>query len=204
MKWKNTRSSGKTLGVAPLTRAPRRTLIYTAWPFHYLKCFTGCASAWLRNCMRTKQTSAERKIFLEGRLNPRQCMLQVSGISLQHMEKLKYLGGIHGWRKTEQGDWYTEWKSKRCSAWALLHCGHKTGAFPHRKACSFQINLCSDPHLNDWNNTISRTIGRYGIFAKSSRCDNLWQSALSKIHKALIVEPLLRIEISTTRVWPRN
>ena len=42
--------------------------------------------------------------------------------------------GIHEWRKTEQGDWNTEWLSKSSSAWILSLCGHKTEAFKHRKA----------------------------------------------------------------------
>jgi len=46
-------------------------------------------------------------------------------------------GGIHEWRKSEQRDWYTDWQSKRSSAWALLLRGDETRAFKDRKAFSY-------------------------------------------------------------------
>jgi len=51
------------------------------------------------------------------------------------------------------------------------------GVFKRRKAVSFQIGLCSDPHLwswilgNDRKNIISGASGRDGTFAKRPRCD---------------------------------
>ena len=68
-------------------------------------------------------------------------------------------------------------------AWALLLCGDETSAFKDRKAFSFSIGLCSDPHLwswilgDDWKNTLKRTDGRDGIFAKRPWCDTSWQRA---------------------------
>ena len=47
------------------------------------------------------------------------------------------LGGIHEWWKSEQRDWYADWKSKRSSAWDLLVRADETGAFKDRKAFSF-------------------------------------------------------------------
>ena len=53
--------------------------------------------------------------------------------------------------------------------------GHKTGAFKQRKAVSFEIGLCSDPHPrsqvlgNGRKRAISSTRDRTGIFTKSSR-----------------------------------
>jgi len=69
--------------------------------------------------------------------------------------------------------------------WALSLCGHKTGAFKHRKTVSFNIGLCSDPctymvmnlGLYDWSNIISSASGRTGMFAKSPCCDTPRQSA---------------------------
>jgi len=64
----------------------------------------------------------------------------------------------------------------------LLLCGHKTGAFKHRKSVCFLIGFCSDPHLwswilgNDRNNIISGASGRDGVFAKSPRCGTSRQS----------------------------
>jgi len=56
-------------------------------------------------------------------------------------------------------------------------------AYKDRKDFSFEIDLCSDPHLwswiisDDWKNTDKRTDGRDGIFAKSPRCDISLQGA---------------------------
>jgi len=69
------------------------------------------------------------------------------------------------------------------SAWALLLRSDETGAFKDRKGFSFQIGLCSDPHLWSWilgddlKDTDKRTDGRGGIFAKSPQCDTSWQGA---------------------------
>jgi len=68
-------------------------------------------------------------------------MLQMSGNALQQVEKLKCLAMVFSLRVTE---------GERSSAWALSLCGHKTGAFKHRRAVSFQIGLCSDPYLWSW------------------------------------------------------
>jgi len=61
---------------------------------------------------------------------------------------------------------------KYSSTWALSLCGHKRGGFKHRKTVSFQISLCSDPHLwswilgNDWKNTVPSKSGRDGILRR--------------------------------------
>jgi len=62
-------------------------------------------------------------------------------------EVLVLWGGIHEWWKSEQRDWCTDWQNKLSSAWALLLHSNETGVFKDRKASSFQIGLCSDPHL---------------------------------------------------------
>ena len=91
-------------------------------------------------------------------------------------------GNIHEWPKSEQRNWYMDWQSKLSSAWNWLLRGDEIGAFKDRNAVSFQFGLCSDPHLwsrifgDDWKNTVKRTYGRDGIFAKSSWCDTSWQS----------------------------
>ena len=60
---------------------------------------------------------------------------------------------------------------------SLSFCGHKTGAFTHRKAVSFQIGICSDLYLrswilgNDWKNNDTGASAKDGIFAKSPRCN---------------------------------
>jgi len=55
--------------------------------------------------------------------------------------------GIHEWLKTKQGDWYTDWQSKRSCTWALSLCVDNTVASKQGKAVSFKIGLCSDPYL---------------------------------------------------------
>jgi len=69
-------------------------------------------------------------------------MRQVSGNTLQQVEKFKYLGVVFtsGGRRSE------EIETRVGKANAVLR-DHKTGAFKHRKAVSFEIGLCSDPHL---------------------------------------------------------
>jgi len=42
--------------------------------------------------------------------NPSQWVIDVSGNTLQQVEKFKkHLGVIHEWRKVEQGVWYMDW-----------------------------------------------------------------------------------------------
>ena len=55
-------------------------------------------------------------------------------------------GGIYEWQKAECHKIDTRIGKLHSSAWALSLCGHTTGAFKHRKAVSFQIDLCSDPY----------------------------------------------------------
>ena len=84
-------------------------------------------------------------------------MLQVSGNTLQQMAKFKYGGVIFA----RDGRWSEEIDARTGKANAVLReflyrfsvsvslslCGHKTGAFKHRKAVCFQISLCSYPYL---------------------------------------------------------
>ena len=82
--------------------------------------------------------------------------------------------GIYEWRRLLK-------LTQFCVTLSLY--GHKTGSFKHRKAVSFLIGFCSDPHLWSWilgtdrNNIISGASGRDGIFAKSPWCDTLRQGA---------------------------
>ena len=60
--------------------------------------------------------------------------------------EVQYLGLVF----TGDGRWSEEIDRRigKCkTAWALSLCGHKTGAFKHRKDVSFQIGLCSDPYM---------------------------------------------------------
>jgi len=81
-------------------------------------------------------------------------------------------GGIHKWKKTKQGDWYTDWKSKYSSAWALSLCTDKTRAFNYCRTVSFPIGLSIDPYLwswflgNDWKSAISSISYRNGTFCE--------------------------------------
>ena len=62
-----------------------------------------------------------------------------TGKEFELVEEAKTLGvGIHEQQKAEQGDWYTDWKGKRSSAWALSPCRDKTVAFKHRRVVSFK------------------------------------------------------------------
>ena len=87
----------------------------------------------------------------------------------------------------------------------LCCSGVKTGAFKVRKAFSFQIGLCFDPHpwtwtsSNHWKNAFPRTSGKNGfprIIQGVTLCDKVHRS---EIRKAQNVKPLLWIERSQLR-----
>jgi len=111
-------------------------------------------------------------------------------------------GGVHEWRKAEQGDWYVEWESKHSSAWALSFCGDKTELLNIAKLSVLKsVCVCTDPYLwsrilgNDWKNTIPSASSRDGIFAKSLHGVIVGEKVCSyKIREALNIEPLLLIE----------
>ena len=60
------------------------------------------------------------------------------------------------------------------------------GALKHRQAFSFQIGLCSEPHMwswilvDDWKNTIPSASGRDRIFAKSYEYFTVWHFATKR------------------------
>ena len=59
---------------------------------------------------RVDKISTKRQIFCLSR-NPSLCTLEVNGITLQQMERFKYLGnGVQEWLKAEQEDWFTNWQ----------------------------------------------------------------------------------------------
>ena len=62
--------------------------------------------------------------------NPSQCLLQVSGNTLQQVEKFKYLGVVftNDSRRNEEIDSRIG-KAKRSCVWTFPVCGDKTGAF---------------------------------------------------------------------------
>ena len=70
-------------------------------------------------------------------------MLQVSDNALQQVENFKYLRVVF----TSDGRPNNELDARISVAGALSFCGHKTGAFKHCQAISFQTGLCFDPHL---------------------------------------------------------
>jgi len=84
-------------------------------------------------------------------------------------------GNIYVWKAerkeidTRIGQTNTVWVS-------FIALWPQNGSFKHRKAVSFQIDLCSDPYLwswilgNDRNNINSGASTKDGIFAKSPRC----------------------------------
>jgi len=85
--------------------------------------------------------------------------------------------GIYEWSKAERQEIDARVGKARSFGWVLSLCGHKTGAFKHRKPLSFEIGLCSNPYLwpwirgNDRKNINSSAMAKYGIFAKSPRYD---------------------------------
>jgi len=95
--------------------------------------------------------------------NPSQCMLQVSGNTLQQVHTFKYLGVVF----TSDG---------RRRPRRLIHRSVFTKReLKHRKAVSFESGLGID-----WKNIILRSSGRDGIFAKrfdtSRQNAQLWNS----------------------------
>ena len=94
--------------------------------------------------------------------------------------------GIHEWRKAEQGDWYTEWQSKRSSAWALS-LWWQNGSFQATQSCQF-LNRCSFrsysvvKNLRQWLKGYYRKWKRQRWdFAKNSGCDPLWFGHVSRM-----------------------
>ena len=98
---------------------------------------------------------------------PRQCIPQVSGNTLQQVERFKYLRVVF----TSDGNRNKEVDTRIGKANAVLR------ELYNHKAFSFLIGHCSYPHLwswilgDDWKNTVERINGRGGKFAKSSWCD---------------------------------
>ena len=71
----------------------------------------------------------------------RQCILQVSGNTLQQVETFKYLGMVFtSYESRNKGidTRMTDWWSKRSSVWALLLRGDETEAFKDCTAFSFK------------------------------------------------------------------
>jgi len=96
--------------------------------------------------------------------------------------------------ENEQGDWYTDWQSKRIPAWTLSICGDKKEAF------NFKIGLGSDPHLwpwilnIDWKNIISGASSRDGSFGWSTRCDTSRQCTA-----VIFIKPWMQSHFSGSR-----
>jgi len=78
-----------------------------------------------------------------------QCMLHVSGYTLQQIEKIEYLR----WHSRVTEGWtgrLTGWWSKRSSTWALSLCGQTTRAFKHPRAVNFWMSLSRTPSYESW------------------------------------------------------
>ena len=115
-----------------------------------------------------------------------------------------------GRRRNKEIDWYTDWLSKRSSAWTLSLCGDKTGAFTHHKAVSFKIvfvpilNCGHESWVMTQKDTISSASGKDGIFAKSLRCDASRQSAqLWNLQRPECRTTSANRKIPAKKLWPR-
>jgi len=115
---------------------------------------------------------------------PRQCILQVTRNTLQQVETFKYLEVVFtGDGSRNKG---SDARTGKANAFLReLYCSvvTKRELSKTSKAFSFNIGLCSDPHLllwvlsDDWKNNVKKTNGRDGIFAKRCWCDTSWQRA---------------------------
>ena len=76
--------------------------------------------------------------------NAKQCALDVSDITLQQVEKFKYLGGYA--RVTKGGTKAINSRFGKANALLReLHLWSQNGSIPNSKAVRFKIGLCSDP-----------------------------------------------------------
>jgi len=127
-----------------------------------------------------KNTEVVLYVSLCPSTNPRQCMLQARGNTLQQLETFEYL-------------WVAFTCDERRSPRRLVHGLVKltqfcvsfiglwlqNGSFQTPQSCQFQIDRCSHPYLcswilgNDRKNIISAASTKDGIFAEST----MWQRA---------------------------
>jgi len=85
-----------------------------------------------RDRVGMKTSTKKTEVLCLSRISS-QCSLQVSGNTLQHVQRFKYRGVVftsYGRRKKETDTRFR----KRSSAWASSLCGHTMRAFKHRKA----------------------------------------------------------------------
>ena len=138
-------------------------------------------------------------------------MLQVSGNTLQQVEKFKYLGVVF----TSDGRRSEEIDTRVGKAITVLRELYhavvtKRELSSTAKPSVVQISFCSDSHLWSWilgylwKNIISSTRGRNRIFAKSARCDTsrqnaqLWHSQRPECRTTFLPNR----EIPAPLIWP--
>ena len=137
--------------------------------------------------------------------NPSQCTLQVSGITLQQVEKLKYLGVVF----TSNRRWNKEintYGSVKLTQFCVSFIALWSQNFKPTKLSVFKSVFFSDSNLwfwilgDVWKTAIPSTNGKDGILPRVHGVTLHDKVRRCEIHKTLDVEPLhLRIERSQLR-----